>query len=99
MSCVGILTIVTFRQAAEEVLRSAKRPLSTREITDIAVRRELVQTRGKTPEATMSARLYDSPDDGPIRRQFQIGRVRAVRGSVRWVYVGDGSREPTNGQH
>jgi hypothetical protein len=78
---------MTFLEAAEEVLRSAKRPLSAREITDIALAAGLITTHGKTPEATMTARLYTAPSDVPIRREFAPGRQRAVRGSVRWTYV------------
>jgi hypothetical protein len=78
-----------FLEAAEEVLRRAEGPLSARQITEIAISRGLLTTAGKTPEATMSARLYEAPEDAPFRRDFVPGRRRAVRGSVRWVYVGD----------
>ena len=80
---------MTFLEAAEAVLRAAKRPLTTHEITDIALRRGLLRTSGKTPEATMSAALYGAPTDTPIRREFAPGKQRALRGSVRWVYIGD----------
>lgn len=80
------LIAVTFLEAAEEVLRSEDRPLSTAEITAIALRRGILQTRGKTPEATMSARLYSASPDSPIKRQYRPGAQRAVRGSVRWIY-------------
>jgi hypothetical protein len=79
---------MTFLQAAEAVLRSAKKPLTADEITTIAVRRGLIETKGKTPAATMSARLYSAPAESPIRREFKPGKTRAARGSVRWVYVG-----------
>jgi hypothetical protein len=79
---------VTFLEAAEEVLRTAKRPLSAREITDLAISRGLLESAGRTPEATMSARLYEAPSDGPLRREYVPGAQRAVRGSVRWMYVG-----------
>ncbi|MGB0094052.1 MAG: winged helix-turn-helix domain-containing protein [Solirubrobacteraceae bacterium] len=82
---------MTFLEAAEEVLRSVKRPMSAQEIAEIALRRGLIKSHGKTPEQTMSARLYGASADGPIQREYQRGRARAVRGSVRWVYV-DGSR-------
>ena len=78
---------MTFLEAAEIVLRTAKKPLTVREITDVALRRGLLETRGKTPEATMSAALYRTPDDGPIRRESSPGPQRAKRGSVRWSYV------------
>ena len=80
---------MTFLDAAEEVLRTAKRPLSAREITEIALSQGLIESRGKTPEATMTARLYTASVDRPIRREYEPGRQRVVRGSVRWIYVGD----------
>lgn len=79
---------VTFLEAAAAVLRAAERPLMTREITDIALQSKLLRTSGKTPEATMRAALYRAQTDAPIRREFAPGQQRAVRGSVRWVYVG-----------
>lgn len=78
---------MTFLQAAVDVLRTAGRPLTADEITEIALRKGLLQTQGKTPEATMSASLYAAPAGTPIGRQYEPGRVRAVRDSVRWMYV------------
>jgi hypothetical protein len=72
--------------AAETVLRSANKPLTADEITEIALRRGLLQTKGKTPAATMSAALYGAPPESPIRREFKPGRQRALRASVRWTY-------------
>ncbi len=83
---------MTFQEAAEEVLRASKRPLSVREITEIALNRGLLSTRGKTPEATMSAELYRAPADGPIRRESKPGQQRAARGSVRWFYADDATK-------
>lgn len=77
---------MTFLRAAETVLRSAKKPLTAGEITEIALRRGLLETKGKTPQATMSAALYCAPRDPPIRREFEPGRQRALRASVRWTY-------------
>jgi hypothetical protein len=77
---------VTFLEAAEEVLRETGRPMTAREITDVAAKRGLIKTRGKTPEATMSARLYAAPRDASVKRVFRPGPTRASRGSVRWVY-------------
>lgn len=80
---------MTFLEAAEVVLRTARKPLTVREITEIALRRGLLETHGKTPDATMSAALYGASPDGPIRREFVPGSRRAVRGSVRWYHVRD----------
>jgi hypothetical protein len=79
---------VTFLEAAARVLEKAQSPLTVSQITEAAVRRGLIESHGKTPEATMSAALYRAPKDGPIQRVFSPGIVRARRGSVRWVYRG-----------
>jgi hypothetical protein len=81
---------MTFLQAAEAVLRSAKRPLTAREITEIALREGLIKTAGRTPTATMAARLYTAAPATPIRREYKPGRSRATWGSVRWVYETSG---------
>jgi len=78
---------VSFLGGAETVLRSAKKPLTAAEITEIALRRGLIETRGKTPAATMSAALYGAPSESPIQRVFTPGSTRAKNGSVRWAYV------------
>jgi hypothetical protein len=78
---------MSFLSAAETVLRTTGKSLTAAEITEIALRRGLVQTRGKTPAASMSAALYGAPPDSPIRREFKPGRQRAARDSVRWTYV------------
>jgi HB1, ASXL, restriction endonuclease HTH domain len=81
---------MTFIEAAEAVLKTTKRAMTGAEIIEAAVRRGLITTRGKTPEATLSAALYrlvrDDPES-PIQREYQQGSQRAVRGSVRWLYV------------
>jgi hypothetical protein len=84
---------VTFLAAAEAVLKAAKRPLTTREVTEAALRRGLINPTGKTPEATMSASLYVAArqePEGAIQRHYEPGVTRAARDSVRWVYQGSG---------
>jgi HB1, ASXL, restriction endonuclease HTH domain len=78
---------MTFLDAAEVVLCDAKTTLTAAEITEIALRRGLIHTRGKTPAATMSAALYKAPSKSAIRREFTPGPSRAMRDSVRWTYV------------
>lgn len=85
-----LLSHVTFLEAAQEILRRAKRPLTVEEITAKAIQRGLIDPSGKTPTATMSAALYRAPADARIRREAQTVRVRAKPGSVRWVYAGKG---------
>ena len=79
---------MTFLEAAEAVLQGAGRPLTVREITQAALERPTSSNARKDSGATMSAALYGAPPETPIRREFMAGRQRAVRGSVRWVYVG-----------
>ncbi len=80
---------MTFTEAALRVLRDEQRPLTTREITEIALKRGLVTSSGKTPTATMSARLYlySLTPGAMVLREFEPGPGRAKRGSVRWSYV------------
>jgi len=47
----------SFKNIAYEILREAKRPLHSKEITQIALKRGWLKTAGKTPEATMNANL------------------------------------------
>jgi hypothetical protein len=78
---------VTFLEAAEAILRSSNHPLSAAEIADRAIRQGLIKTRGRTPAETMRSALYMAPPDAPVKRIFEAGRQRAVRGSVRWAYA------------
>ncbi len=48
---------MTFTEAAAEVLRLVGRPLHYKEITDIAIEKNLLSHVGKSPEVTMGARL------------------------------------------
>lgn len=81
---------MTYLSAAQRVLKTAGRSLTTSEITAVAIKRGFIEPTGATPEATMSAVLYrfvrDNPD-GPISREWMEGPTRARRDSVRWVYV------------
>jgi hypothetical protein len=80
--------VASYLDAALAVLAAGGRPMTTRQIADEAIRRGLLAPAGKTPWATMAARLYlyvrDHPD-GPLVRLQQAGPMRAVRGSVRWA--------------
>ena len=76
-----------YSEAAVEVLKAAKRPLTVREITDQAIERGLITPSGKTPASTMSAELYvrlrsRHPE---LMKLEEPGDTRAKRGSVRWT--------------
>jgi HB1, ASXL, restriction endonuclease HTH domain len=62
--------------------------MTAREITQAAIEAGILDTCGKTPIATMTARLYELGVEAAIVREAEPGAVRAKRGSVRWRYVG-----------
>jgi HB1, ASXL, restriction endonuclease HTH domain len=77
---------MTYYEAAIHILRSAQRPLTTREIAERAIDTGLIKPHGKTPDATMSAALYGHlRDDVRLTKLEASGNGRAKRGSVRWV--------------
>ena len=47
----------SFKDAALKILKEAGKPLHVKEITEIALKNNLIKTNGKTPDATMNARL------------------------------------------
>lgn len=78
----------SYLDAAVKVLETVGRSLTSCEITEEVVRRGLIQPVGKTPEATMSARLYVDVRDDLTPREVHLaepGELRARRGSVRWT--------------
>ena len=79
---------MTFLDAAITVLRDAG-PLTTSQIAHEAIARRLINTSGRTPEASLSATLYAAVNSRwvpGLERLFGPGRTRARRGSVRWRY-------------
>ncbi len=79
---------LSFLDAAEHVLRRARRPVSGSEITTTALKLGLLNSKGKTPIRTMSAALYmDIARNEKTRfvRLSEKGPMRAVRSSVRWT--------------
>ena len=49
--------MMTFTEAAVHVLRLVGKPLHYKEITDVAIEKDLLSHVGKSPEVTMGARL------------------------------------------
>jgi hypothetical protein len=76
----------TYYEAAIQVLRSARHPLTAREIAARAIETGLITPTGKTPAATMSATLYvHAQKDASVTKLEEPGNGRAKRGSVRWT--------------
>ena len=80
---------LTYYEAALQTLRSAGRPLTTREITDLAIAKGLIVPTGKTPHASMGRVLYLRVRDDPelVKMEQQSRTARARRGSVRWILL------------
>src|SRR4051812_19093145 len=73
---------MTFTDAAAEVLRLVGRTLHYKEITDIAIEKNLLSHVGKSPEVTMGARLAatlkkDSPENPLVRVKPGVFALRA----------------------
>jgi len=88
---------MTYYDAALEVLRSARRPLTAREITERAIKNGLITPRGKTPHETMTAMLYVRVRNDPeLVKLEDPGSKRAKQGSVRWMvrHVATDSPDP-----
>jgi HB1, ASXL, restriction endonuclease HTH domain len=84
---------MTYYEAALQILRSARKPLTTHEITDRALQRGLIAPRGKTPVATMGSMLYLRVRNDPELVKLETpGKGRAQRYSVRWTLRNSSSR-------
>ena len=84
--CAAGRVPMTFLEAAYQILKSSRRPLTTQEITKRALEQGLIDTSGKTPGATMSAALYRALRTGNnLVKLDDPGLRRARRGSVRWT--------------
>jgi hypothetical protein len=78
--------VMTYYDVAIQVLRSAQEPLTTREVTERAIETGLITSRGKIPDATMSATLYEHVrNDVQLAKLEAPGNGRAKWGSVRWT--------------
>jgi DNA-directed RNA polymerase delta subunit len=68
---------LTFKDAAYKVLKAENHPLSIEDITNLALRKGLLKTTGKTPVATMGAQLYTDIKTFQNRSAFvQLGKNR-----------------------
>jgi len=66
---------VSFAEAARQILEQARKPLTAEEITRIALEHEMISTTGKTPLATMCARLYvDIKNRGDKSKFVKVNR-------------------------
>jgi HB1, ASXL, restriction endonuclease HTH domain len=79
---------MTFLEAAMQVLKANRWPMTTREILEQMREQGLLETHGKTPSATLSATLFRALATNPhLGRDADPGPTRSSRGSVRWFYL------------
>src|SRR5690606_18757608 len=65
---------MTFTEAAVQVLRLVGKPLHYKEITDVAIEKDLLSHVGKSPEVTMGARLAAIVKKDP--KETQLVRIK-----------------------
>jgi hypothetical protein len=77
---------MTYYDAALQILRSAQQPLTTRQITDLAITKGLISQPGKTPDRSMARVLYLRVRNDPELVKIEDpGDGKAKYGSVRWT--------------
>jgi len=60
----------TFKDIAYQILKETNKPLHSKEITKIALKRGWLKTAGKTPEATMNAQLIVDINTKKLKSRF-----------------------------
>jgi hypothetical protein len=84
---------MTFIEAAAEVLRQAGKPLHYKEITELAIARNLLSHVGKTPEVTMSHRLTSAIKKND--KEVPITKIRPGVFALReWEETKKGKKAP-----
>lgn len=68
------MPVLSFKKAAEKVLREADGPLSPKEIVERAFEAGLIESEGATPDATMGAQLYVDIRTNPKTPFKKVGR-------------------------
>ena len=67
--------ILSYTDAAYEILKKTNEALSSVELVDVALAKGILETKGKTPEATMGASLYlECQRRGNKSRFVKVGR-------------------------
>ncbi len=75
--------VYTFTDAAERVLEQFKKPMHYRDITDKALELGLIKTQGRTPEATLHARIGTEIER--MTKQGKIPRFKRSRKGLVWL--------------
>ena len=65
---------MSFKKAAEHILKTSDEPLSAQEIAEQALQQGILSTDGKTPEATMAALLYVDIKENKKTKFKKVGK-------------------------
>lgn len=66
--------MLSFKEVAEIILKDSSKPLSANEITELAFEQNLLETEGKTPEATMAAQIYSDIKNNSSTIFVKVGK-------------------------
>lgn len=70
--------VVTYKLEIIRILKKSRKPMSTKEISEEMLKRRNIKPRGKTPKATISARLIEEIKNKGIKSAF----VKTPKGFV-----------------
>ena len=73
-------------KAAVKIFKEKKIPLSSQELIDIALKRDLVKVKGKTPKQTMNA---DILNENKRKNKNNLKQRFIKTANAKWRYVGD----------
>lgn len=65
---------LSFKKAAEKILEKANEPMTAKEITEIALEEDIIETYGATPAATLAAQLYSDINRNPSTKFKKVGK-------------------------
>jgi hypothetical protein len=86
---------MTYYEAALQILRSSRQPLTAREITELAITDGLIGPTGKTPHASMKRVLYlRMRNDPELVKLEDPGSTGAKWGTVRWTLRSASAADP-----
>jgi hypothetical protein len=80
---------MTFLEAARAVLEEMKQPMHFKKITEVAIQKNYLKSKGKTPEWTMGARLSVDVKEKGLNSEF-IRTDNGKYGLARWRRSGKG---------
>lgn len=72
-------------KAAVLIFKKYKKPFSSRELVEIALKQKLIKVNGLTPHATMNADILNENK----RRKNSRRKPRFLRVDRKWQYIGE----------